>query len=157
MYTEHKVTDSKETAAGQPYFSVDLNKFGYSLNQIKESGYKTIVVIMQMNIRELDDEYQEIYLYKNSSAGSDTLITPIKSFEHGSGYKNTSYTRYEFYAEVPVDNFSSSFFYIRFGANGKYNDDWMLSKLAVQICLSKENQKIGYLAHVSNAVVDPID
>lgn len=67
--------------------------------------------------------------------------------------KGSSFERYEFYAEVPVERLDdeSDSFTLRFGAHGNNSDDWKFQNLQVQLCLSYEEAKITRLAWVNNA------
>lgn len=149
--TEYKVTDSSETSSSQPYNEVDLSDFGKSISQIRAEGYKTVVVIFELDIKEVKDGYQELFLYDGSGSNASQLVAPITSFEHGSGYRNTSYSRYEFYAEIPAESFCNSVFTMRYGAHGKYDDDWKYRDLQMEIALSYEDKKIDGLQWVENA------
>lgn len=142
---EYEVTDSSEMSSTQPIAEVDLAITGKSIYQIKNEGYKTVVVVFELDIAEINDGYQEFFLYDSSSSNANKLVTLLTNFEHGSGYKNSDCIRYEFYAEVPVDSFKTTVFTMRFGAHGNYSDDWKFKALQVQILLSYEEQKISDL------------
>lgn len=157
IYKEFTVSDKSQFNNNQPYFNIDLSQYNnWSLANINKSQYNSVVVIFQMDIKEIYDGYQEIYLYNNASSTASELVNCQSAFEHGSGYKNTKYKRYEFYAEISKVKLTTSVFTIRYGAHGNGSDDWKFKDLEIQICLSKDNARLSNLMYVENAITSHI-
>lgn len=111
-------------------------------------GYNTLVLIFHLEICEFKDGYQEIYLYSGANQLVD--VSPITTFEHGSGYTETSWEEYEFYAEIPLNNIVSNQITIRYGAHGFGADDWKNRELVAQIGIATEQQNYNQLLNVEN-------
>ena len=154
IFNESKnVTDKSELNKNQPYAVVDFYKYGVSVSNLKNnSSYKSVIVIFQMEIKEVNDGYQELFLYE-SDTSTTKICDPITNFEHVPGKKGSDYKRYEFYAEIPLNLVSIYLngFCIRFGAHGNGSDDWKFKDLQVQLLLSYDNAKINSLKKVTNA------
>ncbi len=132
-YQERLVTDSSQFNSSQPYYIIDTSDFGYSRNQLINMGYNTLVVVFELDIMEEDDGYQELYIYQETYQNATALCTPITNFEHGSGFCNSQWVRYEFYAEIDISSMNSSSIIFRFGAHGKGDDDWQFRLFQVEL------------------------
>lgn len=152
----YRVTDSNWSNSSQPTIRVDLNQYGIADAALYNGAYKTIVVIFQITMAEIDDGYQEIYITDPNSTYVNHMVTAITAFEHGEGYKKDEYQRYEFYAELSYASFTSSMFEICFSAHGNGSDSWKFYNCRVQICTSNETRKYTNLLFVENAIVDEI-
>lgn len=148
----YKVTDAGRLLG----VVVDVTDFGLSQEGLYRGAYRTIVVIFQITMKEIDDGYQEIYLINTDETAKGNLVKPITKFEHGSGYKDTSFKRYEFYAEFTGTALCSTQFSICFSANGLFSDDWLVGNVEVQLCTSFETKKNDSLMYVKNANVDSL-
>ena len=143
----YKVTDAGRLLG----VVVDVTDFGLSQEGLYRGAYRTIVVIFQITMKEIDDGYQEIYLINTDETAKGNLVKPITKFEHGSGYKDTSFKRYEFYAEFTGTALCSTQFSICFSANGLFSGN-----VEVQLCTSFETKKNDSLMYVKNANVDSL-
>lgn len=149
------VTSDSWYSRTNPIISVYLPKYGLNSQALYHGAYKTIVIIFQITIKEEYDGYQEFYLI-DSDENKNYLASPIISFEHGSGYQDGEYRRYEFYAEVPGKRFTSASFQLGFSAHGFGNNNWRFKDVRVQICLSNEQRKINNLLWVEDAQLDSL-
>ena len=134
------VTDSSQFNSSQPYVTVNLTDYGCILDDLVVDEVETIMVAIKMYIREINDGYQEIYLYRDAAYNAVQLCNPITNFEHYPGVKNEYYQQYEFYAEINVSDLITSSFVIRFGAHGSGDDDWEFSGMTVEMFYSYDQR-----------------
>jgi len=151
--TVYEITDAGPLAQDSSEHDViTVSNRGYSVSKLTSMGYQTLVLIFHLDIWEVDDGYQEIYLYTLNNGTYTQLVTPITSFEHGSGSKNTTQTEYEFYAEIPLSSIKNDKIYVFYSAHGWFADNWKNTNFQYQICASTESQKYSNLRWVSNGV-----
>ena len=150
VINETKVTDKGVFDKSQCYNEIDINNYGISLNQIKEQDYHSLMVTIELYIKEVNDGYQELYICKDARNSSSSIISVYKNFEHGSKKLDTTYKNYKFYIELLIDDLSISTFTIRYGAHGNLDDTWMFKCLTVELMLSHEYPKINQLAYLKN-------
>lgn len=140
-----KITDSGR--ANQHYDVVYLSE-KMDVKALAAAGYSTLKVKISLDVKEIDDGYQWIFLYSNSSCAKSALVDDIvefvagvkvkddpsllcgKRFEHGSNKKNTSWGTHTFEFNIPMGDLTKDL-YIRFGASGKYDDDWQNKNLYI--------------------------
>lgn len=146
----YKVTDSSHLNSSQPVVTVDLTDFGLTTGAIYNGGFSTLVFVFQLDLKEIDDGYQEFYVFDPVATNKPNFVTPITSFDHGGSGANTSYSRYEFYAEIPRTALTSQYVAIGFSANGWGSDDWVFKNLKVQILTSSQNRNYTNLWWVEN-------
>lgn len=128
------------TDAGRFYQSFDTVDLGdyceYSLAELYGLGYKAIYLTVQLNIWEVNDGYQYIFIYsvdKNADGSeTETLLTSIE-IEHGGSTKDTSSKRYNFHFEVLLSENMSNTLRIRYGAAGNFEDDWKNQEIDVWV------------------------
>jgi hypothetical protein len=114
----------------------------YDLASLLTQGYKTMTVEITMDVREVNDGYQYIFIYDDTST---TTRLRGAQFEHTPGEKNTAWKTYVFYLEVAVANLNNNDFVIRYGASGQFEDDWQNENIQVQIGWSFEDVIANYI------------
>lgn len=104
---------------------VSLSSSGYVLSDLLQKGLTQAHVVIELDVKEVDDGYQYIFLYDSSLSTANELGS--YQFEHGPGFKKTTYNLpdepYIFVFTVSLSSLSNSFV-IRYGASGNYDDDW---------------------------------
>jgi len=106
------------------YDTVNLNSiFGVYVNTLKRYGAKYLKIVMNIDVREIDDGYRHIFLYNGDSENSNEIAVAQK-FEYGVGKVMTAWKTFTFEFCINLDNVIGETFYIRYGASGKNNDDW---------------------------------
>jgi len=133
-----KITDSGRF--NQHMDLVDFSKFGIDLNTMKQSGYKTVSFYIQLNVREIDDGYQWLFLFNSPNKSNDYLLQEL-CFEHSDGAKDTNWwVHYETelkFENISLDKFMNNEFVIRYGASGKGSDAWENKDLKIQLVIKK--------------------
>lgn len=123
------------------YDTVNFNYLyngGYDLEELKSDGYMTLVIEITAEVYEINDGYQYIFLYDDTT--SNTYLRGSR-FEHYPGQKSSTTKEYTFYFEVSLYNIQDNDFVIRYGASGNYDDDWSISNVRIQIGASYEAVK----------------
>lgn len=110
---------------------------GIDLSEMYQNGYNTLVLEIQMEVNELDDGYQYIFIYDDLER--DSWLAGGK-FEHGSGYLKSEKTIYYFYIELNISDITNNDFVIRYDASGKNDDDWQCNNVFGQIGFSTETR-----------------
>ncbi len=131
---EKKITDSgRFNQHHDDYSFTDL--FNYNSSILKEAGYKTLKIELQMDIKEVDDGYQYIMIYAHSDHSGDGVDGC--TIEHGGTKKNTSYKSYSYVFTIDLNKFNGDVIVIRYGASGDFDDDWKNKNLKVVFTISK--------------------
>lgn len=128
------VTD--DSRFSQKYDTIDFKDVydgKYNIDTLKTEGYYTMAVEITLDVKKIDDGYQYIFIYDDTR--SDTFLTGCQ-FECGKSYRNMT-----FYFEVSIFNIKENDFVIRYGASGKFSDDWENKNLNIQVGFSKEAVK----------------
>lgn len=138
-YNEATITDSgrKNQKCDIVYLSKD-----YDYQGLMYAGYKQLKIDFVFDIAEVHDGYQYVFLYKNAQCldtssldyfinntvlgkdPSDPSLLASCRFEHHPGSADGSYCTYGFTAYINLNDFEKDL-YIRYGASGKYDDNWM--------------------------------
>ena len=139
-----------------------LDKIGISSNynivDLKRAGYTKITVSLSADVREKDDGYQYIFLYSNTQCASndissvmdfydkyvfgfgedsgDPSLLYMHKFEHGSGVLDESWKTVSFEVTLDISRLTSDI-YIRYGASGKSDDDWVNRNIKVTVIPEK--------------------
>ena len=117
-YEEYKVTDSGKYK--QKYDTINLFEvIKISKDELIELGYKTLKIEIRIRLKEIDEGTQHIYLFKQVYKDDKYLIQEYKIDDASKNYE----TR-RIYFTVNLTDLDSDMLFIRFGASGKYNDDW---------------------------------
>ena len=106
------------------YDVLDLTKLtgGRNIQELKDKGYKTLRLTISLDIKEIDDGLQYVFIYY--SEGSDAQEIDRFEISHGGAGKNTSYGNYVHTFLLKLSDIPSDKIYIRYGASGKWDDDW---------------------------------
>lgn len=110
-------------------FIDSVDPINLDLIRLKELGYTSVRIKITLTMQEVADGYQEFWVYNDNG----TLW--YVEFEHGSGYENTSAETYTFSSnDLDINLFdSNSSFYVKYGANGKDGDTWLLGATTITI------------------------
>ncbi|MCI6156447.1 MAG: MAC/perforin domain-containing protein [Erysipelotrichaceae bacterium] len=134
----YKVTDAKLNSQ-KNYFSINFNTSKYySPDLLTYKGYKTAIVSLELQMRELDDGYQDFYLYKGEDCINSYLLRSNINYEYGSGYKKSDFDLVTI--NFPIFNIEelcdTDNLTIRFRAHGNCSDDWEFRKAKLKIIYS---------------------
>ncbi|MCR3905714.1 MAG: MACPF domain-containing protein [Tenericutes bacterium] len=131
---EFLITDSGRF--NQPYDLIDFaNTYGIDLQVMRLLGYNSVDVIIKLNVREVHDGYQYIFLYDGDSNSANLLGS--RMFEHGGSKKNTNWQIHSFaFSGIPL-TVNLQQMVIRYGASGSFSDDWINKDLKVQFVFRK--------------------
>ncbi len=120
---------------------------------LERAGYSSVKVRISMNIKEVDDGNQYIFIYKDTSCTSndvssltdfydryvfgespseDPSLLYMYHYEHGAGEKDTSWETITFEVVLNI-NYLKKDLYLRYGASGKKNDDWCNNSVKVTV------------------------
>lgn len=141
---EEEVVITDSGRMNQHYDYIDLKKYygeKYDILNLKSQGYKTLAFEFKIDIREIDDGYQYIFIYKDTTSVS--YITGCQ-LDYWGNKKYTTFSTFNLYTEISLDDLSSSDFIIRYGASGRLDDKWANKYLKVQAGFSKESKKTEY-------------
>jgi hypothetical protein len=132
-----KVTDSGQF--NQRIDVVDFGVFGINLEELKQNGYKTISFYIQLNVREIDDGYQHIFIYNSPNKSDDYLIASLR-FEHSPGKKDGNWWVHKEselkFEGLPLNKFMNNEFIIRYDASGDWwTDDWENKDLKIKLVI----------------------
>lgn len=107
----------------QHYDLVPLTSSGYDYSTLYNKGVRNVRLIISLSIKELDDCFQHVYIYKSTST-SATKLGEAK-FEHYPGVTNGTFREYQFILNLSLAELSNSFI-IRYGASGNFgSDEWV--------------------------------
>ena len=119
-----RITDSGHFK--QHFDVVSFDTYGINLNTIKQQGYKTITFHIRLDVREIDDGYQHLFLFSSASQSNDYLLAS-RQFEHSPSKDTTWWVHYEnelYFRDIAIDKFVNNQFIIRYDGSGKNNDTW---------------------------------
>lgn len=142
--TEYRITDADQFE--QDYY--DSFTFDYfSYQDLKNIGIKTMVINLYLRMWEVDDGYQEIFIY--GDAGANNLLWSDTAIEHGPGKKLTTPGVYiKKMIEIPLEKLKNmNRIYVRYGAHGAGSDTWKNNYLYMEFaCVTdlKDLSKIDY-------------
>ncbi len=124
----------------QIYVGLNLRNL-YS--DLKDLGMKYLALNYKLNMWEIQDGYQEIYLYSGSSESSE-LLWAMTEIEHGGSKKDTTPSVFECNIFIPLDSIKDAdFLYFRYSAHGFGNDDWASDILHIEISFVAEKGDIA--------------
>jgi hypothetical protein len=122
------------------FFQFKIEESEIDLNVMRQQGYKTISFYIRLDVREIDDAWEYIFLFNSPTKSNDYLISTVK-FEHGPGYKDTNWrTHYEDelkFENISIDKFMKNEFVIRYGASGNGSNDWRIGTLKINLLFQK--------------------
>lgn len=127
----------------------------YKIKNLILSGYTKILVTVTVNVREVDDGYQYIFLYGDSSKPSsveslmdvydkyvfgndevDDSLLYMHKFDYGGNGKNKNWGDISFEVLIDTDRISDDL-YLRYDASGMLGDDWKNKNVRVSITPTK--------------------
>jgi len=112
-----------------------INSYGIDLQIMRLLGYNSVEVKIDLNVREVADGYQYIFLYDGASTYANLLSE--QRFEHSPNVKNTTWGVHSFdFTGIPLTTDLQQLV-IRYGASGLFSDDWINKDLKVQFIFTK--------------------
>ena len=129
---EYKITDSGRYR--QNYDTINIEDIcGISLEELKRRGYTTITISINIKMKEIDKGTQYIFLYTCEKESDDYLVETkeINGLSKDYEIKKLVYI-------VDINKLESNNLYIRFGASGKFSDDWRTSYRDYSIRITNE-------------------
>jgi len=141
--TTYLITDSGRFYQACDTFNI-REQCGYSASKLYALGYRTIYMTVELNIWEVNDGYQYVFIYDGT--GNNANLLGSIELEHGGTTKNTSSKRYAINFYVPITEDSTDIICVRYGAAGNYEDDWKNSELSlfVNACTDVMNNDPSY-------------
>lgn len=110
---------------------ISLSKFNINYSSLIGAGFTNLYIYIEMDIKELDDGYQEIYICN----GSKTLWE--QELEHGGTKKDGNYAHYKFNVGLKLSDLNSGTLSLRYGAHGRGSDNWCCKNLTVKVEVTK--------------------
>ncbi|MBO5354854.1 MAG: InlB B-repeat-containing protein [Clostridia bacterium] len=123
----------------------------YNITDLKRAGYSSLKIKVAMDICEVDDGYQHIFLYKNENCISeDTSLSDVidkyvtgdtekdpnllyeHKYEHVPSEVDTNWSEISFETTVQLDKLERDL-YLRYDASGNKEDDWLNKNVVVTI------------------------
>jgi hypothetical protein len=139
---EDEKTITDDGILSNPYDVINFSDFGIDLAYAKKQGYTSLTFYIRLNVAEVNDGYQHIYLYSspvaNTAYDCGTPTTGTNEFEHKHGDKDTSWGIHEFtFSNVDINRFTEGMFVLRYDASGDSGDDWKRGTGQIQISVNK--------------------
>ena len=143
-----KITDSGR--ASQKMDVLLLSDY-FDVDAAVSAGYTKLSVTFTFDVRELDDGYQYVFFYADKNCKGNSFFDKVVDefydpadpsllyeyrLEHGGSKKNTSWGSHTFTTTLKLSRLIDDL-YIRYGASGKYNDDWENKNIVVTFQLVK--------------------
>lgn len=143
-----KITDSGR--ASQKMDILYLSNY-FNVRSAYNEGYTKLHVTFTFDVREIDDGYQYVFLYSDTKCKGNSFIDKIidevydpadpsllyeHRLEHGGTKKNTSWGSHTFNATISLSRLTDNL-YIRYGASGKFDDDWENKNIVVTFQVAK--------------------
>lgn len=94
------------------------------INTLKRNGINYIKMTISIDVKEINDGYRHIFLYDGTSESAN-LLTDQCNFEYGTGAVMEAYEKFEFDFVFNINSLIENTFYIRYGASGQGEDDWL--------------------------------
>lgn len=107
------------------------------LNKLMEEGYHTVSIHIELDVREIYNGRQYIFLFSSPSNSNKYLIDTL-SFTHSEGKgKSKDWWAHTFselkFENIPIVEFTDNRFVIRYGASGDWSDDWENKNLKIKL------------------------
>jgi hypothetical protein len=113
----------------QHYDFVPITSSGYDYTTLYDKGVRNVRLIVSLSLKELDDCFQHVYIYKTTSTSAQKLGEA--KFEHYPGVTNGTFREYQFILNLSLAELSNSFI-IRYGASGNFgSDEWVNQNVRV--------------------------
>ena len=128
LYASKPLTVTDGPIEDQECFCVNIMTDTIYYDLIRNTTLNTIKIEISMNIWEVNDGYQHLYLYNENDIVWETTI------EHGPGYKETTPQKYTFEILLDVDDFATvDWLDLKFGASGMFEDTWQFSDFEMSV------------------------
>ncbi len=116
-----------------PYDEINFNQlFNKNVEELKLEGYTKVAMIIEFYAYEINDGYQYFWVYNGNQDTSKNLYG--KEFEHKPGSKDGTARKYIFNdIEFNLSDMITNRVYIRYGAAGSGEDNWVNYNLKVNI------------------------
>lgn len=121
---EYTITDSGRF--NQKYDTISVTDL---ITKVGISPYNNVKVYLTIEVNEIKDGYQHIYLYRDLSQSSNSLITE-DMIEHVPGKIGINSTVYTLIFDVKLSDISNGYV-IRYGASGFQEDTWKNKNLFI--------------------------
>lgn len=114
------------------------NLTGQHLYLWGEAGYDTITLTFYFSAKEIDKGYQKIYVYPTSNSTNmiDELEFELAGTSLCEEYISCQYVLGLTMEECLASDSTLERLYIRFGAHGNNDDDWMFYGMRIKITIS---------------------
>lgn len=140
------------TDSGRKYQQYDIIRLAedFDYQGLLYAGYTEFKVTFSFEISEQHDGYQYVFLYKNQDCvdtasldyfisntlygqtPSDPTLLCSYRFEHSPGIADSNWMPYSFTAYIDIEDLEDEL-YIRYGASGKYDDNWLNRNVIVYV------------------------
>jgi len=125
----------------QVYFSSfkDVYDNGISMSEMKIQGYKWVVFVFSLDIKEVNDGYQQILIYNTheDNDNNNNEVAEIELETTPNGIKNDWVTMPGETKDISIDRFTEQSFTIRFSAHGDGEDTWKNRNMSVMLRFKK--------------------
>ena len=109
---------------------LNINNLYQELTSI---GINYVFLEFKLKIREVDDGYQEVSIYKSSSPTSNPIWT-VDDIDHYPPGTGTTPQYYIWECAFSIDDLRDCrYLYVRYGANGAWGDDWVTDEIHVDV------------------------
>ncbi|MDR3216382.1 MAG: hypothetical protein LBT55_03090 [Clostridiaceae bacterium] len=128
----------------QHHDDINFTKFtidgeSVALTKMLARGYKYISFEVHLDVKQSDDDgNQYLFLFNSSAKNNSHLVSTIK-FEHSPGKKaNTNWGEHILrFDKIAIGTFDLGYFTLRYGADGRVNDDWYAGTINIKLTFSK--------------------
>ena len=117
-----------------------------TIEQWGNDGYDTISFTVYFTAKKIDHGYQKLYLYSTRSDDTDDKITDMELNLNGFTYESYAKPIIFYISDktsmINPNNTDPDYIedkdriYIRYGAHGSGDDDWMIKNISVKITIS---------------------
>ncbi|MDE7337208.1 MAG: InlB B-repeat-containing protein, partial [Clostridia bacterium] len=110
--------------------------FGDSISTLKNLGYTKMELRVEIDIREIDDGYQEFFITKHpTTTENGNCLYYQKNIEHGPGKKLTTMGTYTYSTTIDL-NLLSDNIYVLYSAHGSGGNDWYRDRIKLNFTIS---------------------
>ena len=147
----YTITDSGRFNQSYDQFTIGLAEY----NDLVDIGIEYLAITLKINMWEVDEGYQYIFIY-DGSGSNDTLLWDTKITFGGSG-KDTTPGVKEYQIYIPIDKLKDvQYLYIRYGASGAFGDTWRNDQIYLELMYVVDQNDI-YDPEFNWSYQDPFD
>ena len=147
----YTITDSGRFNQSYDQFTIGLAEY----NDLVNIGIEYLAITLKINMWEVDEGYQYIFIY-DGSGSNDTLLWETKITFGGSG-KDTTPGVKEYQIYIPIDKLKDvQYLYIRYGASGAFGDTWRNDQIYLELMYVVDQNDI-YDPEFNWSYQDPFD